>query len=543
MKTMSLTAAAVSVDQTWPFVTLPEFDFWANRFSIGAKAVTLVVLAEEGDREAWNEYSQMHFYEWAVSGDPLDKFVPYVWKASDDLGSSTSLPTSYSGLTPSDIVEDKWEGLAAITWQTTTPFDPQTTNFNQFSKPAFKTMYDRMNVTGQPVVWSTAEMTSSNFLIQPITVNETEVVSYLLAQISLLSYFSGGLHLGAAETPGIVLVVKNVCQGHAVELDLYSGREPQPVDMTRLTHLVFNSEFEMEAPLMPSDVDEEDACAMPIVLQVFATNRFVGVDGSAAMRMEPPKLAIATGIFVVLLGTICFLLYDFLVRRRQEKLAKSAKRSLAIVNALFPATVRDRLLEKEDTSGYPDGSGAHKRGITSGKKASAQSYRIQNRISTVFQSMTESMAMGNESCSEDISASGGLIAVPTTPSSLRRRMASKPIADLFPEASVLFADIAGFTAWSSVREPSQVFTLLESIFENFDSIAKRMKVCFMCRALGTASLRVSSNGIPLIPHFFSNRYSKWRPLGIATSPLPVFPSHAATTQSRCATLLERFSNA
>jgi class 3 adenylate cyclase len=33
---------------------------------------------------------------------------------------------------------------------------------------------------------------------------------------------------------------------------------------------------------------------------------------------------------------------------------------------------------------------------------------------------------------------------------------SKPIADLFPETSILFADVAGFTAWSSTREPCQV---------------------------------------------------------------------------------------
>lgn len=36
---------------------------------------------------------------------------------------------------------------------------------------------------------------------------------------------------------------------------------------------------------------------------------------------------------------------------------------------------------------------------------------------------------------------------------------SEPIADLFPNASVMFADISGFTAWSSERDPSQVFTL------------------------------------------------------------------------------------
>ena len=28
----------------------------------------------------------------------------------------------------------------------------------------------------------------------------------------------------------------------------------------------------------------------------------------------------------------------------------------------------------------------------------------------------------------------------------------------------MFADLVGFTAWSSVREPAQVFTLLETVY-------------------------------------------------------------------------------
>lgn len=39
-----------------------------------------------------------------------------------------------------------------------------------------------------------------------------------------------------------------------------------------------------------------------------------------------------------------------------------------------------------------------------------------------------------------------------------------------------FADLVGFTAWSSVREPAQVFILLETIYHAFDEIAKRRKV-------------------------------------------------------------------
>lgn len=53
---------------------------------------------------------------------------------------------------------------------------------------------------------------------------------------------------------------------------------------------------------------------------------------------------------------------------------------------------------------------------------------------------------------------------------------TEPIADLFPNATVLFADISGFSAWASEREPSQVFTLLETMFSSFDTIARRLGV-------------------------------------------------------------------
>jgi class 3 adenylate cyclase len=34
----------------------------------------------------------------------------------------------------------------------------------------------------------------------------------------------------------------------------------------------------------------------------------------------------------------------------------------------------------------------------------------------------------------------------------------------------------GFTAWSSAREPSQVFELLETIYGHFDAIAMHRRV-------------------------------------------------------------------
>jgi class 3 adenylate cyclase len=44
------------------------------------------------------------------------------------------------------------------------------------------------------------------------------------------------------------------------------------------------------------------------------------------------------------------------------------------------------------------------------------------------------------------------------------------------EVCATVADISGFTAWGSIRDPHQVFTLLESIFQAFDAIAKKYRV-------------------------------------------------------------------
>lgn len=57
----------------------------------------------------------------------------------------------------------------------------------------------------------------------------------------------------------------------------------------------------------------------------------------------------------------------------------------------------------------------------------------------------------------------------------------------------MFGDISGFTAWSSAREPSQVFTLLETIYHAFDVIAKRPRV-FKVEVVGDCYVAVC--GLP-----------------------------------------------
>ena len=125
--------------------------------------------------------------------------------------------------------------------------------------------------------------------------------------------------------------------------------------------------------------------------------------------LAPISQPVSQTQFVIV--AIFFFVFDHLVKRRNNKVTVVAQRSDAVVRSLFPAAVRDRLMADDENSDLK-------------KQVGAGKFR------------------------------------------------SRPIADLFPESTVMFADIAGFTAWSSMREPSQVFELLEMLYGAFDDIAR-----------------------------------------------------------------------
>jgi class 3 adenylate cyclase len=77
------------------------------------------------------------------------------------------------------------------------------------------------------------------------------------------------------------------------------------------------------------------------------------------------------------------------------------------------------------------------------------------------------------------------------------------IATFFPYTTVLFADIAGFTAWSSSREPEQVFQLLETVYGAMDQIALRRGV-FKVETVGDCY--VAACGLPGKVQSWHNTY-------------------------------------
>jgi class 3 adenylate cyclase len=152
-----------------------------------------------------------------------------------------------------------------------------------------------------------------------------------------------------------------------------------------------------------------------------------------------------------------FCVYVQYVQRRQNKVMATALRTNAIVSSLFPSNVRDRIL----------------------KDAEEQAEREMNTKSS-FVNAKHRLKNFLEDEPEDLRQSTNVFS-------------TKPIADLFPETTLMFADMVGFTAWSSVREPSQVFTLLETVYHAFDQIAKRRGV-FKVETVGDCYVAVA--GLP-----------------------------------------------
>ena len=69
----------------------------------------------------------------------------------------------------------------------------------------------------------------------------------------------------------------------------------------------------------------------------------------------------------------------------------------------------------------------------------------------------------------------------------------KPIYNTFPQTSIAFMDIAGFTKWCSQHDPEQVFKLLETTFQIFDQIASQFNV-YKVETVGDCY--VAATGLP-----------------------------------------------
>ncbi|MFN2383880.1 MAG: adenylate/guanylate cyclase domain-containing protein, partial [Gemmatimonadota bacterium] len=92
-----------------------------------------------------------------------------------------------------------------------------------------------------------------------------------------------------------------------------------------------------------------------------------------------------------------------------------------------------------------------------------------------------------------------LLNVLPAPIAARLKDASGPIADHHAEASVLFADIAGFTAMSAEMPPGELVAMLNGVFTRFDQLAREHGV-EKIKTIGDAYMAVAGLPDPAADH-------------------------------------------
>lgn len=459
---------ALNRNDSWPNITVPHFELRGVEINkLGnADQTTFVPLVRKELRQEWEAYAQesqgwlneslywqeelvvhnktqLEFFERDLQDEP--KIPKKLW-GMEDGESGTKVPLSYD-------VDPKYGYFAPVWQQVPAPGgDSSILNYDLMSRPDFQRLYHGLWESRLPVLsesmdveWLTSGALADHrsdpksLLMTPVYSffsvkmhERDDLVGLLVSVIHWKNFFE---HLLVEGVNGFELVLSNTCDGTFTYTingpeAIYKG--PGDLHDTRYSSLGVESPF---APFLKHNFsDTSEHCEYDVV--VYPT---VTLDDS--YHTNKPALYTSIVLLVFFFTAMVFLLYDYLVQQRQNKVMATAKRTNAIVSSLFPSNVRDRILRDAEEQAEIE---------TREKKAFGGAF-AKNKFKDLL----------NEG---DLEAGAAI------------RQSTKPIADLYPEVTVMFGDIVGFTAWSSVREPAQVFTLLETLFASFDEIADRRRV-------------------------------------------------------------------
>lgn len=463
-----LTSHAQFANATWPFVTLPDFEMKTRLTLELAEVIAIFMLpiVTKENLAKWSDYTLAN-QAWYWKGMEIQQTMFGVNATTSGV---EHFDDPEDGLqVPGDIIQFESEGpderLVPLDDSDEGPFFPVWQYSPQVPVPVinadFGTLPDAENeikafVTDQrrrTVAGPTLEFQAGSggavfldllleryqgggnqYLGGPLSyyyipVYESfdtgaQLVALLMAFIYWQTYFE---KLLPETAQGIHIVLENTCgQVHTFEVSgsaaLFLGYE----DMhdTEFDYLEASTDY---GAFLQSRPENNGGCYYR--LRVYPTQRFK--EDHCTNRPVTICLSILS---VFVFTTVVFILYDRFVEQRQRLVLKSAKLSGDVVSNLFPETVRERLYEKDRKHLEPKPKGQ--------------------------------FLIGNTKASTGSDGSTSTDPLP----------GANPIADEYMNCTVFFADLAGFTKWSSTRTPSEVFQLLETLYGAFDKIAKRLGV-------------------------------------------------------------------
>jgi len=223
-------------------------------------------------------------------------------------------------------------------------------------------------------------------------------------------------------------------------------------------------------------------CKVVYSFEVYPTDLLCS---SYGISSTPTFLALIACCFVVL-STLVFFIYDYFVNYRQKVIIQQAARSTRIVHSLYPAFVRDNLFKNDRNSGQQASAGDEYiddlplSAANEGASKRKLKLKVSDLVDTPANQLKRFLSHPIPSRSYDLNMVSELDVM-------------DPIAEVFENTTVMIADIEGFTAWCSEREPSQVFRLLETVYRAFDLEGSKAGI-FKVETVGDSYVAVT--GLP-----------------------------------------------
>jgi hypothetical protein len=508
------TSSSSSETTSWPFVTLPDFHvqgYSTRTLAPAALSVSMVPIVKENQRTAYENYTLNNqewitqAMEWQVEFGQGQRRRSRHLQQNGDL--SSGIAETIYRIQDQQPVRDPGPGHYYPIRQSS-PLTGSHVNYNTVTnkyvdQDLVTTVTNNKAVLGQLL----QDDDDAIFLLQLLPaetkiMGEDPVVGTVFypifdqftakrTAVGLFSTLVSWAKLFEGILPpnvnGVIVVLKNSCdQQYTFQLD---GPKVTVLGRGDLHSSDYN-DFEQGIGLDSLDLTDyttsrvslSDESTCKYTLSVYPTDDFFS-EYSSNVRVIYAAV-VATVFFLAAVG---FLWYDRTVERRQQKVSKSALEARAIVSSLFPANVRDRLFDANREKKEEQKKTKMARDKNKNKDANETPVDLLNttimhdNIPSTDKSM-EQAPLGAPLSPNTMKQIKSGLAPPGEAPGRRKHVQhpkhrlkhilrdgsnrsiddgnefglAKPIADLFPHTTVMFADISGFVSNQYIHLPSSL---------------------------------------------------------------------------------------
>lgn len=364
-----VSTTAILSGATWPYVTIPFFERHATNYRSNQAGIEFFAtgpLVKHAERERYEAWTFENFQEMVQEGYSTAGVV-------SDEKDPASFTSHLFGAGPQGKYKEVEKEEYFPVWQwSPLPYTYGQINWNAASVPEYAAANAAAVALGNETVIaavrpyanaignsisaeehaamhsklgnSKTEHPHSVFIhpiLKDVTNSSSEVVGIIAAGVAWDAALQDLLPEGVW---GVYAVIENDCdQTYTYEIDGAEAFFLGEGDSHEMVYDDYEVVVDLSLHLHPEFETTPGHCQYQI--HVYPSQRFF----QSYQSNTPERFAVVVSVSFVVVVAIVFFVYDVLVQRRNFKLIANAARTNAIVASMFPAAVRDEVINQKDT--------------------------------------------------------------------------------------------------------------------------------------------------------------------------------------------------